>query len=81
MFYTYIIQSVSNRKYYIGSTQNIDKRIKRHNSGFNKSTKNKGPFKLVYTESFPTRIGAYKRERQIKSYKGGDAFKKLVNLN
>ena len=36
------------------------------------------PWKIVYTETFKTKSEAYKRELQIKSYKGGNAFKKLI---
>jgi putative endonuclease len=78
MFYAYIIKSISNKKYYIGSTKNLENRLRRHNLGYTKSIKNRGPFTLVYKESFDTRKEAYKRERQIKSYHGGCAFKELL---
>lgn len=35
---------------------------------------------LIYCEKFVTKSDAYKRERQIKSYKGGSAFKKLIDM-
>jgi putative endonuclease len=79
MFYTYIIQSETTRKYYIGSSEDPNKRLKQHNAGKTKSLKNKGPFKLILVENFPTRSEAYTRELQIKSYKGGEAFKNLIN--
>jgi len=34
---------------------------------------------VIYTETFPSKSEAYKREVQIKSYKSGEAFKKLIN--
>jgi putative endonuclease len=79
MYSTYIIQSAITNKYYIGSTKDLNKRLKRHSLGYTKSIKNKGPFKLIYFETYNTREKAYRRERQIKSYKGGQAFKKLVS--
>jgi putative endonuclease len=79
MYYTYIIQSVRTKRYYIGSTQNIDNRLKRHNKGFTKSIKYNGPFILIYKEEYPTKAEAYKREKQIKKYKSGAAFKKLIH--
>lgn len=36
------------------------------------------PWEIVYKESFQTKKEAWLRERQIKSYKGGVAFKKLI---
>jgi len=43
-----------------------------------KSTKNFRPWEIVYKEFFDTKQEAYRRELQIKSYKGGQAFKKLL---
>jgi len=78
MYKIYVLQSLLNKRYYIGHTKNLDKRLKQHNSGKVRSTKNSKPWKLIYTEEFPTKQGAYKRELQIKSYKGGEAFKRLI---
>ncbi|MEK7151379.1 MAG: GIY-YIG nuclease family protein [Patescibacteria group bacterium] len=78
MFHTYILQSEESAKYYIGSTGDLEKRINRHNAGRNKSTKSQRPWRLVYKEFFTTKQDAYRREMEIKSYKGGNAFKKLI---
>ena len=78
MYAVYILKSEKTKKYYIGSTENIDNIIIRHNNGKNKSTKPGIPWKLVYFEKYETRNEAYKREMQIKRYKGGSAFKKLI---
>ena len=78
MFYVYIIQAREGR-YYIGSTENILKRIEQHNSKKFKGWTNRfNDWKLVYYESFLSRTEAIKRERQIKRMKGGTAFKKLI---
>ncbi len=77
MFNAYILQSDKSGKYYVGSTSNLDKRIERHNAGRNKSTKSQRPWRLVYKEQYSTKQDAYRREMEIKSYKGGVAFKKL----
>ena len=78
MYYTYIIQSQKNNRYYIGSTKDLNRRLLEHNSNNTQSLKNKGPFKLIYKEQYQTVIEARKREKEIKSYKGGNAFKKLL---
>jgi len=80
MFYVYILQSQKTNRFYIGSTENLSKRVLAHNSGSNRSTKNGRPWVLVLSEEVSTRAGAIKREAQIKSYKGGEAFKRLVGL-
>jgi putative endonuclease len=77
-YYVYILQSLKDNKYYIGSTSDVDKRLKFHNTGLQRSTRNRKPFKLVYKEQLPNKTDALKREKQIKSFKGGKAFKKLI---
>ncbi len=78
MWKIYILQSQKSGRYYIGSTNDISRRLKEHNSGKTKSTKNKGPWEIIYTENFSNRLEARRREKMIKSYKGGNAFKSLV---
>jgi putative endonuclease len=78
MFFVYILQSTKTGRYYIGSCGNIDARIKDHNSNRVTSTKHKGPYGLVYKDEFEFKKDALIREKQIKSYKSGRAFKKLI---
>ena len=78
MFYTYIIECQGNGKYYIGHTSDVNRRLKEHSEGKTRSLRNKGPFVLRYTEFYATKRDAYRRELQIKRYKGGEAFKKLL---
>jgi len=75
----YILQSLKNNRYYIGSTRNLVKRIHRHNSGTVLSTKAHLPWKLVYSETFETKGEASRRELQIKSWKKRVAIEKLIN--
>jgi len=77
-YYIYIIQSQKNNSYYVGQTNNIEDRLKRHNSGRSKYTKNKLPWKLVYTEVFKTRKEAVKREKEIKNKKSRKYIEILI---
>jgi putative endonuclease len=79
MYFVYILESKKTHKHYIGSTSNLERRLAEHNEGRVKSTKKYIPWKIIYTEEYLTKSEALKRERQIKSYKGGEAFKKLIN--
>jgi putative endonuclease len=79
MYTVYIIQSQNSGKYYIGMTANLEDRLRHHNSGANRSTRNKGLWTLVHQEQFKDKKTAWFREKQIKKYKGGEAFKKLVS--
>jgi len=77
MYTVYILQS-STGKHYVGYTSNLADRLRHHNSGASKSTRPYRPWKIVYTERYSDKASAWRRERQIKSYRGGAAFKKLL---
>lgn len=82
MFIVYVIQSQSTGKIYIGQTNNLNKRLKRHNQQLptkkkSYTTKNKGPWKVIYTEKVQTRKEARKREKQLKTSKGRRFIKKF----
>ena len=70
MFYTYILLSEKDGKMYTGSTGDLRKRFHEHNSGKNFSTKNRGPFKLIYYEACLDRGDAEAREKFLKSGPG-----------
>jgi putative endonuclease len=78
MNYVYIIWSDKLDRYYIGSTVNVVNRLQKHNSGKSTYTRKGIPWKLVKTEEYNSRQKAYKREFEIKSFKGGIKFKRLI---
>ena len=78
MFTTYILQGEKNGQYYIGSTDDINQRLLKHNKGYSRYTKGKGPFKLAYTEKYNTRSEARKREYYLKSLKSRKVIEKLI---
>jgi len=77
-FFTYILCSQRSKKYYIGSTMNLDKRVEKHNRGEVKSTKSGIPWNLVYFESFESRSEAFVREHQIKKKKSRKYIETLL---
>ena len=79
MFYVYILQIKKSGRYYIGQTQNLAKRLEKHSLGKTKSMKNRGEFDVVYVEECSSRSEAMSREKEIKSYKGGEALKRLLS--
>ena len=67
-FFTYIA-ICNDQSYYVGITDDIQKREKRHNDGFGcEYTRIRRPIKIVYFEIFFTRSEAAKRERQLKGW-------------
>jgi len=80
-YHVYILQSEADGSYYVGSTQDLDARVHRHNEGRSKYTKTKRPWELVHTEKFPSRSDAVKRENQIKARKSRKFIEKLVRAS
>lgn len=62
-------------RFYVGMTENVEKRIKQHNNGETKSTKGYLPWKLFFFETFPTRKEARLREVYLKSGSGKENIK------
>jgi putative endonuclease len=81
MFFVYILYSADFDKYYIGQTNDIKKRLSRHNNGSVKSTKPYQPWLLAYTEKFNIRAEAMNREKYLKSLKSKKALKELVEAS
>ena len=78
MYYVYILQSKKNGRYYIGSTNNIDRRLSEHNSGQTKSLRYIKPLALVYAVKFNTRTEACREEQRIKQQKSRKYIKELI---
>ena len=79
MYFIYVIQSLSHDNRYVGSSNNISKRLKEHNLGKCRYTKGRRPWNLVYNESFPSRSEAIIREKFLKSGKGREFLDKIIN--
>jgi len=80
-YFVYILRSLQDGTYYVGSTQNLEERIERHNQGRSKFTKVKRPWKLVYREEFADRSSAMKRESEIKRHKRIAFIENLVRTS
>jgi putative endonuclease len=78
MYSTYVLRSESRGQFYIGSTSDLGVRLQQHNDNLAPATKNRGPWKLVYSEDHVDRSSAVRRERYFKTGKGRDELKRLV---
>ena len=74
MFYVYLIQSKKYGTFYIGHSNNTQVRLKHHNRGKCKYTKNKGPWELLAYKEFVTRALAMAEEKRIKNLKNRQAI-------
>jgi len=83
-FFTYAIYNESRGKIYVGHTENLESRLKRHNGLLPTKSRsytkiNNGNWELVYREIFSTRLEAIKREKELKSARGRKFIKQLIN--
>ncbi len=85
MYYVYAIKSQSSNKIYIGSTNNLERRIVEHNdfqqSKLHFTRKNAGPWIIVYKEECNDKYSALKREKELKSFRGREFIKNKININ
>ena len=78
MFYTYCLQSLKNKKLYIGFTEDLKKRLLEHNRGLNFSTKRYLPWKVIYYEGCVEKSDARRREKYLKTTQGGRLLKRRM---
>lgn len=76
--YLYILRSEKNGHFYTGIAADVEERLKRHNGGRSISTRSGVPWQLVYTEQFPDRSSAMKREYEVKSWKSREMIERLI---
>ena len=79
MNYVYVLWSSKLNKRYVGTTNNVEKRINEHNRGYNKFTSGGIPWLLVLKEEYSTKTEALKRERFLKSGRGRAILDKTLN--
>lgn len=79
MFFVYVIKSLKDSSTYIGSSENVENRLKQHNMGKTRSIKSKVPFYLVHVEEYDSKTEAIKRELRLKnnSWEKEQLFKKI----
>ena len=69
-YYTYILKSLKDGKFYTGYTKNLKSRFEQHNKGLGESTKDRRPFTLIYYEACLNQQDATHREKYLKTYHG-----------
>ncbi len=68
MYFVYLLRC-RDGSFYVGSTQDVDERLKVHQSGRGPAfTAQRLPVELVYRELFTTLPDAVRRERQLKGW-------------
>ena len=78
MFYVYILQSLKDKKLYIGFSTDLRKRVHDHNTGGTRSTKPRRPFRLIYYEAHISEKDARRREGYFKTEKGKSTIRQML---
>ena len=74
----YALKSVTAGRYYIGCTNDLERRLREHNNGKSTSTKAFRPWKLAYSQYFETLTQARQRERYLKAQKSRVLLTKMI---
>lgn len=77
-YYVYVLLSLKDNKFYIGSTNNLKRRLKEHRAGKNISTSKRLPLKLIYFEGHLSRTDAERREKYFKTTKGKVTLRNII---
>jgi len=79
LYYVYVLESLKDKKRYIGFTDNLKRRLTAHQNGLTFSTKPRRPFMLIYFEACINYNDATRREHYLKTT-GGRRFlsKRLI---
>ncbi|MEK7091516.1 MAG: GIY-YIG nuclease family protein [Patescibacteria group bacterium] len=78
MYYTYVLQSAKDHKFYTGFSRNLKSRFDQHQDGRVESTKDRRPLKLIYYEACLNQADATHREKYLKTIYGKRYIKNRI---
>ena len=78
MYYVYLLKSKIRDEIYVGSTNNLKRRVWEHNMGLSESTKHSSDWERKFSKIFETRSEAMKFEKYLKSLKSSKALRKII---
>ena len=75
----YILKSRSSTKYYIGTSQNPETRLRYHNTLEKGFTSRYRPWEIVFTKEYPDKQQAQRVERKIKKWKSRIMIERILS--
>lgn len=78
MCIVYILKSLKDGRYYVGSTIDLERRLRQHNAGQQAATRYRRPLQLIYAEKCPDEAAARRREYEIKKQKSRRYLETLI---
>lgn len=80
-YWVYVLYSDSADRFYIGISEDPDRRLASHNAGRSRWTSRYTPWRIVYRRRFPRITQARKFENRLKRQRGGNGFFTITGLN
>ena len=81
VYHVYILFSALRNTFYVGSTgDNLQERLRKHNTNHKGYTGNTGDWEMKYKEPYELKADALKREKQIKNWKSRKRIEQLIGL-
>jgi putative endonuclease len=77
-FCVYVLYSLKDKKFYIGSTSNLKQRLTTHFHGQSESTAVRRPFQLLFCEYFLSKKDVLRREKYFKTNPGKKSLKLIL---
>jgi putative endonuclease len=82
-FTVYVLVSDSTGRRYVGQTEDLERRLAEHNTPAHNvrkyTSRNAGPWRLVFSEEYATRAEAMRREKWLKSGVGRQWLQVTLN--
>lgn len=79
-YFSYVIYSRESGAFYYGYFENLEKALEIHNSNKISVTQGRGPWVLMFSESFDTRLRAIRQASFYRSVKGQRFLKNMLNF-
>jgi len=76
-----VLISLKDRRFYIGFTRDLKRRIQQHSFGLNASTKSRRTFCLIYYEYHLSKSDAIRRENYFKTTSGKRAIRLMLKAS
>ena len=78
IYWVYVLESLSDKSQYVGSTHDVLHRLDQHNAGLYPATKADRPWRVIHEEECPTRTSAIRRQEFFKTGRWKDFLKRLM---
>ena len=78
MSYVYVLRRAKDDQFYVGSTNDVRRRVQQHQRGENTSTAKRLPIELIYFEGHRSKMDALRREKYFKTTKGKVMLRQIL---